>query len=88
MFEFRQRAQQGQNYRIKLCIKGNPSESTNKALFKNKQLHIIVYDHSHREKFYLFQNYWNFSFPYVKVKRTELMSIASILQLLYVVLLP
>lgn len=26
----------------------------------------------------LFQNYWNFSFPYVKVKRMELMSIASV----------
>ena len=28
---------------------------------------------------YLFQNYWNFSFPCIKVKRTQLMSIASIL---------
>lgn len=53
MFKFRQRAQQGQNYRIKQCIKENPSESTNKALFKNKQLHIIVHGYSHREKFYL-----------------------------------
>lgn len=53
MFKFRQHTQQGQNYRIKLCIKENPSESTNKALFKNKQLCIIVHGHSHREKFYL-----------------------------------
>lgn len=53
MFKFRQRAQQGQNYRIKQCIKENPSENTNKALFKNKQLHITVHGCSHREKFYL-----------------------------------